>query len=142
MSPPLQDIGLTMTGNEVKISHILSKHLLLLEFPIKGKVMIEGSRTSCDGFTGSCAAAVDFSLEFVQYEVPCPNNLLRFTASQHATVEWTAPIVRKFSGQSLSLSGSYNPGANMTLGTTLVLYGLQMHTSQIPATHITCQFKV
>jgi hypothetical protein len=131
-----------MSGNRVTVSHLLRKQLNLLEFPLRGQVIIIDNRTSCEGAPGPCKTAVDFVLELVQYETLCPDNLLRFTPSDHATIEWTAPVVRKLSGLSEALSGSHSPGASMGLGKTFVQYALSMHPSQLPAAYITCNFTV
>ena len=137
-----QVIGLRMNGNEVMISFHMLRNLNLLQFPLVGHVIISDDRPSCNGVAGPCQAAVPFSLDLVQYAVPCPGDLLRFTPSEDAVVEWTAPVVRKLSGPSVALRGPYSPGDNMTLGTTLVEYELQRHSSQDPATRVTCSFTV
>jgi hypothetical protein len=131
-----------MVGNEVKVSNLLRQHLIDLVFPLTGQVTIQDSRVSCDDQPGPCSVTVEFHLDLVQYEVPCPDDLLRFTAENGASVQWTAPVVRKLSGLSQTLSGSYTPGSNMALGKTLVEYAFPMHPSQQPATSVSCSFTV
>jgi hypothetical protein len=131
-----------MVGNQVTVSHLLLKNLNLLQFPLVGQVTIRDNRTTCGSAPGPCQVTVDFTFELVQYETPCPGDLRRFTSAQHTAVDWTVPVVRKPSGLSESLIGSYEPGAHMTLGTTLVEYAHAMHPSQLPGAHITCNFSV
>jgi hypothetical protein len=131
-----------MSGNLVTVSHLLLRQLHLLSFPLTGQVIIQDNRTSCDGAPGPCQATVYFSLELVQYATPCPSDLLRFTPSGHAVVEWTAPVVRKLSGASLTLTGSLAPGDNLAIGKTLVNYQMSSDPSQHPATYVTCNFTV
>ncbi len=138
----LQDIGLSMIDNRVTVSHLLLRSLNLLEFPLAGHVTIEDNRTSCDDRPGPCQAIVYFVLELVQYEIPCPDNILRFSSSKNAAVEWIAPVVRKLSGLSTTLSGTYKPGDSMALGKTIVKYDFPLHVSQAPTTYITCNFTV
>ena len=137
-----QDIGLIVAGNDVKISHLLRQHLIDLVFPLTGQVTIQDNRATCDDQPGPCSASVKFALELVQYEVPCPDDLLRFTAEETASVEWTAPVVRKLSGLSQTLSGQYTPGVEMDLGKTLVEYSFPMHENQHPSTRVGCSFMV
>ncbi len=131
-----------MTGSQVTLSHLMLSKLNSLQFPLTGQVNVSDNRTTCDGAPGQCQATVYFTLELVQFAVPCPSNLLRFTPSEHAVVEWTVPVVRMLSGASVTMRGSFDPGDNMALGKTLVEYALTMHPSQLPATYITCNFTV
>jgi hypothetical protein len=131
-----------MTGSQVTLSHLMLSKLNSLQFPLAGLVNISDNRTTCDGAPGPCQATVYFTLELVQFETPCPSELLRFTPSEHAVVEWTAPVVRKLSGASVTMRGSFDPGDSMALGKTLIEYELTMHPSQLPATYITCNFTV
>jgi hypothetical protein len=131
-----------MTDNTILASHLLYRNLGSLQFPIRGRVLITDNRTSCAGSPGPCRVDISFSLELVQFEIPCPGDILRFTSSEHASIKWTEPAVRKLSGVPRSLSGSSYPGLHMTLGSTLVEYFYSMHPSQNPATRVTCNFTV
>jgi hypothetical protein len=131
-----------MRDSEATVSHLLLRQLHLLSFPLTGQVTIKDNRTSCEGAPGPCQATVYFSFELVQFATPCPSDLLRFTPSEHTVVEWTAPVVRKLSGGSVTLTGSLAPGDNLAIGTTLINYQMSPHPSQHPATYITCNFTV
>jgi hypothetical protein len=139
---PLQDIGLNMTGNYVTISHEMRKHLAGFGSALFGQILIRDNRPSCDGVPGPCETRINFILDLVQYELPCPDDLLRFTYSVHASVHWTAPVVHMLSGLSSTLSGSHAPGDSLPLGSTVVMYEIPAHTSQLPATRVTCSFTV
>jgi hypothetical protein len=131
-----------MVGNKVTVSHLLLRNLNMLQFPILGKLFVSDNRTSCAGSPGPCRVDISFSLELVQYETPCPGDILRFTSSEHTLAEWTKPVLRKVSGLPHSFSGSTTPGLNMKLGATLVKYQADIDPSQNPATRVTCNFTV
>jgi hypothetical protein len=140
--PHTQTAALNMDGNKITASHLLYRDLQTFQFPIRGRVFIKDNRTSCDGQQGPCSISVGFTLELVQYEIPCPDDILRFTSSEYSVARWTEPVVRKLSGLPHPFSGSTTPGLNMKLGETLVKYETDIDPSQNPATRVTCNFTV
>jgi hypothetical protein len=131
-----------MVGDEVTVSHLLLRNLNMMQFPIVGKLLVSDNRTSCEGNPGPCQITIDFFLELVQFEIPCPGDILRFTSSEDAIVEWTEPVVRKVSGLPHPFSGSTTPGLDMELGALVVKYEADIDPSQNPATRVTCNFTV
>jgi hypothetical protein len=129
-----------MVTNRVFLTHKLMRNIHALRFPLFGNVRVTDSRKSCDDTPGPCRLDVEISLEVVQFERYCPQEILQFTPTSTAQVYWTTPRVQTHGR--FPLITPTDPGSEFEIGSTDVVYTLPADPSQTPGTIVTCAFVV
>jgi hypothetical protein len=139
----LIQIGLSMSGQEVVVPHLLHKNLNVVNFPLRGFVRISDNRSYCLETRAyhPCVLLIPFSLNVGQFDPACPRDIFVFAPST-ANVSWIEPKLAMHDLTWLPLQGSVAPGSSFSRGTTQVAYTLPHDPSQLESTRISCTFNV
>lgn len=98
--------------------------------------------SSLPSLSGLCSSQVAFTLSVVEFSPSCPADILAFTASSTAHVEWREPQLLSLSGVRLPLQKLGAPGSVFAVGNHRVTYSAYRSELQPATSAPQCSFNV